>query len=249
MTTPSSSADLFKGLLPGAEQKTASTNPIVEPVVKPVVEETLEEVDPPAPTELDMLKKRAAVMGVSYSPNIGVDGLKAKIKAKLDGEAEEKATAIQASQVQAPVITANVDQSAPATYVAPLTAAQIKQRRRQAMRAEQLRLIRVRITNLNPSKKDLPGEIFTFANEVLGTVKKFIPYGEATENGYHIPFCIYTQLKEREFLNIRTRKDSRGRTVIEQSMAREFALEILNQLTPTELARLAASQAATRGTD
>ncbi|AZO51840.1 hypothetical protein EJ073_09605 [Mesorhizobium sp. M4B.F.Ca.ET.058.02.1.1] len=181
-------------------------------------------------SQLDMLKQRARVMGIQFSNNIGLDALKAKIQAKLDGEAE--------SQEEAPAEPA----------VSAATGPKIKSHRQQ-MRDEYMRLIRVRITNLDPKKKDLPGEIFTFANEVLGAVRKYIPYGEVTDNGYHIPYCIFLQLEDRKFLNIKVRKDNRGREIVESNWVREFALEVLPPLTEVELARLAASQAAAGGVE
>ena len=107
----------------------------------------------------------------------------------------------------------------------------------------------VRITNLDPKKKDLPGEVFTVANEHLGTVRKFVPYGEVTDNGYHVPYCIYKALKARKFLNIRTFKDRQNQNQIkvEQSWAQEFALEVLPTLTPDEIKKLAAAQSAAGG--
>jgi hypothetical protein len=108
-----------------------------------------------------------------------------------------------------------------------------------------MKLVRLRITNLDPKKKDLPGEIITVANRYLGTVRKYIPFGEVTDNGYHVPYCIYTELQSRQFLNIRTIKDQRtGTNRIETTLAREFALEILPPLTKEELDRLATSQIA-----
>jgi hypothetical protein len=216
MSNPASSTDLFANL---------KTDPNV--FAPDAVED-----DAPAPqvTEIDMLKSRAKLMGVPFSGNIGVEALKAKIKAKIDGEkADEGVEVVAAAE--------------------PVAAPQTYQTKRQKMIAEKMKLVRLRITNLNPAKKNLPGEIFTVANRVLGTVKKFIPYGEATDNGYHVPYIIYQQLKDREFVNIKTRKDSRGRTHVETNMAREFALEVLPQLTPVELARLAAQQAAAQGMD
>jgi len=177
--------------------------------------------------ELEMLKQRAQLMGIRYSNNIGVNFLKAKIQAKLDGEDVTEPAPERAQAVPEPVAS---EKSA-----------------RQQMYETEMRLVRLRITNLDPKKKDLPGEIFTVANRVLGAVKKFIPYGEATDNGYHVPYFIYRQLKEREFLNIKTRKDRQGRTIVETSMAREFALEELPQLTQKELTQLAAQQAAAAG--
>ena len=111
--------------------------------------------------------------------------------------------------------------------------------------AEQMKLVRVRITNMDPKKKDIPGEIITVANEYLGTVSKYIPFGEVTDNGYHIPQCLFTELESRRFLNIRVIKDARtGTNRVETNNAREFALEVLPPLTKDELKDLAIAQAA-----
>jgi hypothetical protein len=115
---------------------------------------------------------------------------------------------------------------------------------REVLQRDEMKLIRLRITNLDPNKKDLHGEIFTLANEYLGTVAKYIPYGEVTDNGYHVPYCIYRQLDQRKFLNIRTRKQANGQTKVEQGWVKEFSLDILPPLTQIELAKLANAQAA-----
>ena len=182
--------------------------------------------------ELDMLKKRAAVMGLNHHPNIGVDALRKKVSEALNGPdadtSEEDAKGAEAKSEDAPVLNAN--------------------QKRAAMRAEQLKLVRLRITNMNPSKADLHGEIFTVANKVLGIVKKFIPYGEATDDGYHVPYVIYQQLKDRKFLFKKSRKNqTSGQTYLEQRWVKEFALEVLDPLTEAELKDLAASQAAKGG--
>ena len=111
-------------------------------------------------------------------------------------------------------------------------------------------LVRVRITNLDPKKKDLPGEIITVANQYIGTVRKYVPFGEVTDNGYHVPQCIFKVLDSRRFLNIRTIRDAKsGRIRVETNYAKEFALEVLPQLTNEELNQLAANQAAGRNVD
>ena len=203
-------------------------------------EETTTEFDAPvtaAPSEFEMLKQRARIMGVQFSPNIGIETLRERIKAKLEGETKGKA-AEEAEESEA-VVTSDEAPSKPAKVYA---------NKRAKMRAEELKLVRLRITNLNPNKKDLPGEIFTVGNRTLGVIKKYIPYGEATENGYHVPYIMYKQLRDREFLNIKTKKVN-GKIRVETSMAREFALEILPPLTTRELAQLAAAQAAAKGMD
>jgi hypothetical protein len=232
--------ELFNGL---PKTQTTPTTPTETPAPAPAPMAAAAEapkapetpVAPEQPSELDMLKQRARLMGIQFSNNIGVDALRAKVEAKQNGEAD------------APPSDPEIRQpSSAAPSIPPKSREQVL---REELYAEQMRLVRCRITNLDPKKKDLPGEIFTVANEFLGNVRKFVPYGEVTDNGYHIPYCIYTALLEREFLNIRVRKTSRGQEVVEQTMAREFAIEVLPQLTPAELAKLAAAQAAAAGLD
>ena len=248
--TKTSSDDLFGNLLPKSAVVSASAN---EDATETVVaeDEAEAEVAVPAPsaqTELDMLKNRARVMGVKFSNNISLSALKAKIQGKLDGEAEQDTKIVDADENDDDDDDKDEDED-DEIVAAPVKLKAVKKTPYQTMYEEQMKLVRLRITNLNPAKKDLPGEIFTVANKILGAVKKFVPYGEATENGYHVPYFIYTQLKEREFQNIKTRKDSRGRVIVETGMAREFALEVLPPLTERELAQLAAAQSAAKGMD
>lgn len=197
------------------------------------------------PSELDLLKRRADMMKIGYSNNIGVDALKAKIAAAMEGQKptsdnSPQAEAAQAQQAQ----NGNGDVNA-------LTGTSTKPTKKLSLRQhlinEKMKLVRVRITNLDPKKKDLPGEIITVANEYLGTVRKFVPFGEVTDNGYHIPQCLYDVLKERTFVNIKVRKGSKGEEIVEHQNAREFSLEVLPPLSADELAKLAASQSAAGG--
>ena len=190
------------------------------------------------PDELGMLKQRARMMGITFSNNISVETLKAKIQEKMDGKSDDTLKIDELGDDNPPTLQ---DPEAPAP--AP------KETLRQKVKREGMKLVRCRIMNLDPKKKDLPGEIFTVANEYIGTVRKFIPFGEVTENGYHVPQCIFDMMKGRKFLNIRTYKDRRNNNQIrvEQNWAPEFALEVLPPLTKDELGRLAAAQAAAGG--
>ena len=195
--------------------------------------------------ELDVLKQRARMMGVEFSNNIGVDTLRERIRAKVEEQSKAESTA---PQVAAPSL---FDPSTPGSSslgsvsekpVKPLTL-------RQYLQREQMKLVRIRITNLDPKKKNLPGEVFTVANEYLGTVRKYIPYGEVSDEGYHVPYCIYRELESRRFLDIRTYKDrANGNKIrVEQRWAKEFAIEVLPHLSPTELRQLAVAQMAEVG--
>lgn len=199
------------------------------------------------PSELDLLKQRATLMGIAFSNNIGEETLRQRIadkQAELDAAASgaentgEEGDTVQQEQGEVNALEAGASSKEEITTERPLTL-------REKIRLEQMRLVRVRITCLDPKKKDLPGEILTVANEYLGTVRKFIPFGEVTDDGYHIPYCLYKMLDARKFLNIRTFKDRRTGTVrVESGYVKEFALEVLDPLTPAELAKLATAQKA-----
>lgn len=188
--------------------------------------------DVPMPDELTVLKQRAKLMNISFSNNISLEKLRQKIADAQEGKASEP------EQEEPEVNPLEDKKQAPVKE----TEAQMRQR----IRLEQTRLIRVRIQNLDPKKKDLPGEIITVANEYMGTIRKFVPFGEATDNGYHIPYCIYEFLKNRKFLNIRVSQKGKK---IEQAWVREFAIEELPPLTQEDLDKLAAAQTAAGSTN
>ena len=203
---------------------------------------TEQQTDSARPDELNMLKQRARMMGITFSNNIGLDALKEKIRIHQEGgnQNDEDKTDELGDGVNI-VPPALQDPSQP-TRKKPLNL-------RQQIIQDNMRLVRLRITCLDPKKKDLPGEVLTIANKYLGTVRKFIPFGEVTENGYYVPYCLYKMLKARKFLNIRTFRDRRNQNQIrvEQQWVPEFALEILPNATPAELQKLAAAQSAAGG--
>ena len=165
--------------------------------------------------ELKLLKERADLMGIKYSNNIGLDTLRAKVNERLES------SVLEAEK--------NIDKSA----------------LRKKVREEQLKLVRIRLTCMNPAKKAWRGEIFTVANSIIGTVKKFVPYDpKFYANGYHVPYCIYTMLKNKTFLDIRTEESTGGKTRVYSSYPAEFGIEVLPELTPDELQQLAVEQQA-----
>lgn len=115
---------------------------------------------------------------------------------------------------------------------------------RETIHSEAMKLVRCAITNLDPSKSGIHGEFITVANEYIGSVTKFIPFGEAGQS-YHIPNCIYEALLEREFQVIRRVKiPNTNKERIEYFMTKEYNIQVLPQLTPEELQNLALKQAA-----
>ena len=191
--------------------------------------------DEQAVDELTLLKERAKVMGIPFSNNISLETLRKRVADKMEGKDEApEVNALTGDPEIAQAIAAKpLDQKANAIAL------------RKLMHATQMRLVRVRITNMDPKKKDLPGEIWTVANEYLGTVRKFVPYGEQTDDGFHIPHCLYRLLDSKRFLHIRDVKDRTTGIVRQDKVwAKEFSLDVLPTLTQGELDRLAAAQAA-----
>ena len=182
----------------------------------------------PVIDERSLLLQRARMMGLTVSNNIGLDKLKERIEDHMSNKVADTATV--ATQLIDPADKTTVPGKAPSL--------------RQYLLNDALKLVRIRITNLDPKKKDLQGEIITVANEHIGTIKKFVPYGEVTENGYHVPNCIYNMLRRRKFLNIRTRRGTNGQVHVEQNWAQEFSIEVLPPLTGDELKKLATAQTA-----
>lgn len=178
--------------------------------------------------ERKALRAQLLKLGINSSPNASVHTLRAKL-AEAQSQTDPKEDSVAVS---------------PATPSPTPSPSQTKADSLEKAKKDALRLIRVRIQNVNPAKADLHGEIFTFANEVIGKVSKYIPYDEAGES-YHVPNCIYKMLKSKKFLNVKTYTDkATGKIQINQSWVDEFALEELPPLTPKELHDLALKQKA-----
>ena len=185
--------------------------------------------------ELALLKERAKQMGIPFSNNISLETLRKRISDKMEGKDVPEVNPL----------TGDAEIAAITSAPKKLDAKQNALALRKMMQRDQMKLVRVRITNMDPKKKDLPGEIWTVSNEYLGNVRKMIPYGEQTDEGFHIPYCLFRLLQSKRFLHIRTVKDRvTGVERQEKQWVKEFSLDVLPDLTKEELARLAAAQAA-----
>lgn len=182
--------------------------------------------DLPIPDELTTLKARADLMGISYHPSIGVEKLREKIQAAMDNKPQP---------------------SEPEEVVVKAPAKETDVERQARKRKEAAALIRIRVTCMNPAKKEWDGEIITTGNSVVGTFKKYIPFN--SDEGWHVPQIIYNQLVSRQCQVFTTVTDARGNKVRRGKLIREFAIEVLPQLTPEELHDLAQRQAMAKSID
>lgn len=100
---------------------------------------------------------------------------------------------------------------------------------------EATKLKRVIVTCLNNSKtqSERQGEIFMVSNSVIGTIKKFVPYGHP----FHVEAALLNVIRDRKF----QQRTGRGKT--EYIEVLEFAVQELPDLTPKEAEELKKVQA------
>lgn len=182
------------------------------------------EQDEPQLDELTLLKQRAQTLGIKFHPSIGLESLRSKVSAALTGEDAEEAA-------EEPVPEA------------PAAESRIQMRNR--LRKEASALVRVRVTCMNPNKKEWKGEIFTASNSIVGTFRKYVQFN--AEEGWHVPQIILNMIKARQFQTFYTIKNERGVAVRKGKLVPEFAVEILPPLTEKELLELSRRQALAGG--
>ena len=174
------------------------------------------------PDELDTLKARADALGIGYHPSIKTEKLREKINAALAPKEEAEAT----------------EKATPAVGEA---------QERMNMRNEAAKLVRIRLTCMNPNKKEWDGEFITAGNAVVGSFTKFVPFN--ADEGWHVPYIIYQQLKDRECQVFVTVRDSKGNSTRKGKLIKEFSIELLPPLTEEELHDLAQRQAMSKSID
>jgi hypothetical protein len=176
--------------------------------------------------ELAALKARADMMGISYHPSIGLEKLRDKVNGALTAKPE--------------------DEEKPAVEVAP-AGVETENQKRARLRREASRLVRIRVTCMNPAKAEWQGEIFSVGNSVVGSFTKYVPFN--ADEGWHVPEIILKALRERQCQVFYTVPDSRGNKVRKGKLIKEFAIEELPPLTKEELAELAQRQAMSKSVD
>lgn len=191
-----------------------------------LIEDTQEdEVD--VQDELDALKARANLLGVKFHPSIRLEKLREKVNAAVTSEGE---------------VSSEEEAKDPAEPKQETIG-----EKRKRLKTEALKLVRIRLTCLNPAKKEWEGEIITVGNSLIGSVKKFVPFN--ADDGWHVPHVIYQQLKERQCQVFYTATDARGNKVRKGKLIKEFAIEVLPPLTKEELEELARRQAMAKAID
>ncbi len=197
-------------------------------------------------SEIDVLKERATQLGLKFGPNIGVDLLRARVNAVLNGDdLEDEDEEVEIEEEEEETVLANVPKL---NKKLAESFGETLNEKRSRLRKEAFKLIRVRIQCMNPLKKALQGEIFTVSNSVVGTYRKFVPYNVESDDGWLVPQIMLSMLRERQFNHIRYERKN-GINIPKANLVKEFAIEVLPQLTKKELEELARRQALARSVD
>lgn len=194
-------------------------------------------------TELQTLKARADMMGIAYHPNIGVKSLKVKIDNRLEGKLPVTKGSPENEDVKPDVKGNSNNKEAklkPAEKRTWLTHEEYMAEAGTSIRKNINRLVRVRVSCMNPNKREWEGEIISVGSAKVGTFKKFVPFNN--EEGYHIPYIIYQAMKERQYTQFSTVKGPRGEKIRKGKLVPEFNIEVMSPLTKQELQDLAQRQ-------
>lgn len=223
-------------------------------------QEVIESVE--VATSIDALRKLAKDMKISFSGNTGLETLREKILTALKAFTESNPETQE--EFDEPDLSADEDfdlaeiqitrapPKKPEMNLLKLNPEDIEDLglRRQAIRAQALRLVRVRVQNLDPADSVLDAALITLQNKYTGKVSKLVPFGEGSENGYHMPYMMYEHLKQWKFPLRKEQKGGRfGVKTYKTVMVNKFSVELLEPLTVEELRQLANHQRAAHTID
>jgi len=180
----------------------------------------------PTPDELTLLKQRANLMGIPFHPSIGLEKLRAKVIAKQNEE-NKKVAASPYGEVDQPVNSIG----------------ETRNQRIMRLRKEATKLVRIRLTCMNPTKREHHGELFSVGNSTIGQLKKFVPYNSP----WYIPNILLDHIKNKKCQIFIPATGPRGEKIREGKLINEYAVEVLDPLTMDEITELAQRQAMASG--
>jgi len=187
--------------------------------------ETEVETPAEAPSRLDTLKQRADMLGLKYHHKIGETKLAEQIAAHLADDVPEEPQPAR---------------EVPSAAVARST--QLAEKKKKANK-----LVRVRVTCMNPNKREWEGEIIACGNRYFGNIKKYIPFDNA--EGWHMPSILVDLLKSKKCQIFVERRNERGEKYKQGRLIPEYNVEILPDLSREQLEELARKQALSHAID
>ena len=213
-------------------------------------------------TSIEPLRKLAKDLNVPFSGNTGLETLRNKLSDHLNkfvtsnptnpSEFDEPDLGSYSKDLEEIQVNKPVRVQKPKIDLLTVDPSTIEDLslRREAIRAQALRLVRVKIQNLDPNDAAVTGAIISLQNKYTGKISKLIPFGSETENGYHIPWMMYEHLKQWKFpLRKEVRGGRFGVKTYKTVMTNKFNVEILPPLSMAELTELKNLQRASQSID
>lgn len=213
--------------------------------------------------EIEALKARAEKLGIAVDGRWGVEKLREVVNAAVAGD--KPVTEPVAAPVAPVVAAAPVAPAPEAEIVSPVaitkmpsladavtaeqapvqTEPETPGQKKNRLRREAMALVRVRVSCMDPQKKNLKGELICVSNRNFGSIQRFVPFNRE----WHIEKVLYDVLMEKEYMVFdRTKTGRAGIETVEPRNVPAFNIQVLPPLTKTELKDLAQRQAMADGT-
>jgi len=165
------------------------------------------------------------------------DDIRKQIEAEFDAKMKIEKAKMQAN------MEVNMATQSNAAMDSRVSIGQAKLKARKAAMA----LKRVVVTCKDPMKSSWDGEIISAGNDVIGEVKKYIPFN--VDIGYHVPQIILNVLAEKNCTIFVNKKGADGKMLKVGKQVKAYNVQYLEPLTPEELTELARDQSSRRATD
>lgn len=112
----------------------------------------------------------------------------------------------------------------------------------QSVEDENLKLVHIIVTPVNPQKQSMSHETFQVGNSVLGTIKRIVPMGKP----WLVENIVYKTIKEKEFQLFVEHDDPKNpqQKIVESKLVPAFNVQVLPLPTQQEIAELAKRQQA-----
>lgn len=178
----------------------------------------------------ETLEDQAKLLGISFHPSISDDKLLERVKAAKEG-------------VPAENNTQDITEAKSIKEVKLIPQDQMKFSKellKQEQRAKCLQMQRVVVVCNDPAKREWQGEILEVGNNLVGEIRKFVPFGTA----WYIPNMLINMIQEKKYQRFYTRKDKYGNTTRYGKNEPAYSVSFIGNLDEVELAELAKNQMA-----
>lgn len=171
--------------------------------------------------------------GIKVHHKTGIDKLRSTLSDVLDGSYAPEEV-VKSIDSDAPVDPKDVKILSVAEHRAKLTKEQ-----------RAMLVTRIVVSPNDPLMSSYPGLIFTVGSSAVNNgrmIKKYVPFNN--DEGWHVPQIILDQIEAAQMQKFRTVTAPNGDKVLQPYLTKKFNVQILDPLTPTEMASLAAAQQA-----